>query len=398
MRTPITRISLRLIPAVFLAAVLTHRSAEAAELSVCIDQSNPSSAMDVSIAKAVARQRVMAVKLVPFDGSGDDEEGLPLSTFPELLSGKCQLVMGFPLDADGGTAPPGTSATTPYAHTGFVLVTAARKHISTLEELPKGSEVAVTYMTTPNLYFGAHPRLTPQVFTSDADTLKAVVSGQAAAAMLWMPYVAGHLQGTAMQVSPLHEPHAQWNLVALYASTSGHATSQFEAGIRALHDNGELQKLVQRYGETAGAVASARPHPVSLPSKPAARHLIKVNASVPGAAPMLYSAAQAEAGRQKFRSNCAMCHGTEMEGRAGPALKGPIFANPNANFHVGDIFKIVAENMPAPAPGSLPHGDYVDIMAFILQQNGYPAGTAALTYDGAMQSKVPLIYRVPPAT
>lgn len=385
MNTPIKRISLRLIPAVFFAAVLTHRSAEAAELSVCIDQSNPSHAMDVSIAKAVARQQVMHLKLVPFDGSGDDEEGLPLSTFPKLLAEQCQLVMGFPLDADGGVAPPGTSATAAYAHTGFVLVTAAQQHATALDDLPPGSEVAVTYMTTPNLYFGPHPRLTPQVFTSDAETLKAVVSGQVPAAMLWMPYVAGHLQqDKTMQVSPLHEPHAQWNLVALYAATSQHAASQFEAGIRTLKDNGSLQELMQRYGETAGA-ASAQP----------AAPLTKPSATTASATPALFSTAQAEAGRTKFRSNCSMCHGTELEGRAGPALKGPIFANPAANFHVGDIFKIVAENMPAPAPGTLPHEDYVDIMAFILQQNGYPAGTTTLSFDGAMQSKVPLVYRKP---
>ena len=48
--------------------------------------------------------------------------------------------------------------------------------------------------------------------------------------------------------------------------------------------------------------------------------------------------------------------------------------------------------MPATAPGSLEHGDYVQIMAFLLQQNGYPAGSSKLTFEDALHSKVQLIY------
>ncbi len=42
---------------------------------------------------------------------------------------------------------------------------------------------------------------------------------------------------------------------------------------------------------------------------------------------------------------------------------------------------------------SLTHKDYVEIMAFLLQQNGYPAGSTALTFEEAKESKVQLIYR-----
>lgn len=396
MATSINRIALRLIPAAFFAAVLTHRSAEAAELRVCVDQSSPVKTMDAGIARAVARQQQLQVTIVPFDGSGDDDDGLALSTFPKLLASRCQLVMGFPLDAQSGVAPDGTHATRAYAHTGFVLVTPWNA-ATTLEQLPKGSEVAVTYMTTPNLYFSAHPRITPQIFTSDDETLKAVAQGDVAAAMLWMPYVAGHLDKTAgrkLQVSPLAEPHAQWNLVALYGADSETVAQQFEQGIVALQGDGRLQKLLMPYGEVAGSAQTAMPHKLALHTRTSAGHLIKVSGAAAADNDVaLYTTQQAETGRATFRSNCAICHGPDLEGRAGPALKGAIFANPDANFHVGDIFKIVSENMPAPAPGSLPHEDYVNVMAYILQQNGYPAGSTALSFDGAMQSTVRLVYR-----
>jgi hypothetical protein len=48
--------------------------------------------------------------------------------------------------------------------------------------------------------------------------------------------------------------------------------------------------------------------------------------------------------------------------------------------------------MPAATPGSLPDDLYVEIMAFILQQNGYPAGSTELTYDAADKSNVPMRY------
>jgi len=111
--------------------------------------------------------------------------------------------------------------------------------------------------------------------------------------------------------------------------------------------------------------------------------------------PALYTSDQAKAGAQKFTDNCEQCHGTHLEGRAGPALKGPNFASPKSAFTVSDIFTIVSQNMPASQPGSLQPNDYVQVMAFLLQQNGYPAGTSTLTFDGAGASKVPLLYHGP---
>jgi mono/diheme cytochrome c family protein len=112
-----------------------------------------------------------------------------------------------------------------------------------------------------------------------------------------------------------------------------------------------------------------------------------------GALPALYTAAQATAGAAKYSDNCEQCHGAKLEGRAGPALVGPNFASVKAAFKVRDIFSFINENMPATQPGSLPRQDYVEIMAFLLQQNGYPAGAAKLTWGVASSSPVPLLYQ-----
>lgn len=110
------------------------------------------------------------------------------------------------------------------------------------------------------------------------------------------------------------------------------------------------------------------------------------------APPALFTDAQAKTGYAKFLGNCAMCHGTHLEGRSGPGLKGPNWANAKAAYTVGEVFTVVSQQMPATSPGSLEHADYEQIMAFLLQQNGYPAGREPLHFDAATGSTIPLLY------
>jgi polar amino acid transport system substrate-binding protein len=109
-----------------------------------------------------------------------------------------------------------------------------------------------------------------------------------------------------------------------------------------------------------------------------------------GKATTSYTAAQAAAGAKEYEANCASCHGAELEGGAGPALTGPNLRTLAKNTHltVGDMFAFLAQQMPLNEPATLKHSQYVDIMAYILKRNGYPAGTKPLAYDDAMKSKV----------
>ncbi len=43
--------------------------------------------------------------------------------------------------------------------------------------------------------------------------------------------------------------------------------------------------------------------------------------------------------------------------------------------------------MPAGAPGSLKTSEYVQIVSFILKENGHPAGATALTAASAKSNK-----------
>ena len=113
-------------------------------------------------------------------------------------------------------------------------------------------------------------------------------------------------------------------------------------------------------------------------------------AKSPSSLPALYTKAQAAAGAKLYSSNCAQCHGENLEGGVGPALRGPNLVRlaQKTKLTVGDFFQFLALQMPLNAPGSLPKDQYASIMAYVLSRNGYPAGSKGLTYNAAMQSKV----------
>ncbi len=366
--------------------VLLHGGARAAEsLSVCIDSASATADRDQRIAEAVAKREGVALAVQHFDGANGDD-GVTAKQFKQLLGTKCQLVMGYPVEVNDTSAPPDILETKAYDQTGFVLVVPTSSTAKTLADFPPGTQVAVTFETAPNLYFLQHKNVTPDVHENDTETLKALIDGHVKAAMVWQPTVQTFLENAPsanLRVYPLAEPHARWNVVALYTPKTAAAAKRFDAEVSAL-----------KSGSPAGFDPAAVHKQESAGFDPAM--VIKaavggVNAD--GPPPALYTAAQAEAGAQHYAALCAVCHGAQLQGVVGPALKGPNFASAKSGFAVGDIFTIIANNMPASDPGSLAPDVYVKVMAYVLQQNGYPSGTTPLTYNMAAASDVKLIYR-----
>ncbi len=94
-----------------------------------------------------------------------------------------------------------------------------------------------------------------------------------------------------------------------------------------------------------------------------------------------YTAEQAARGAQDFAANCAGCHGADLSGGAGPALAGQGFLERWGQRTLADLDTFEHSQMPLNAPGSLSAQQYADITSFILQRNGFTAGTAPLAQD-----------------
>ncbi len=119
------------------------------------------------------------------------------------------------------------------------------------------------------------------------------------------------------------------------------------------------------------AFASAAPNGARAAGSSGARA-----AGSAGAAGAYYTAAQAAAGAKAYAANCSQCHGAKLEGVSGPALEGPAMKGSQS---IRDIYGVMSQQMPANAPGSLSPPTYAAIMAFLLKQNGHPAGKTTLT-------------------
>jgi polar amino acid transport system substrate-binding protein len=366
-----------------LGAVLIQGSVFAHGLSVCIDKASPTAQADHVIATAIAKAEHTRLDVRSFDSS-DDDDGYGLKEFRGLLAEQCSLVLGFPVETATPALPKDLALTPPYAKTGFVLATAKELKANSLNDLPKGTEVAVTNGSITNFIIADRPQLKPNLLPTERETLKALTSGEDKAALLWRPIIDGPT-AAKFDLSPLGAAHTTWNLTALYAAKDTQDGREFQVALNDLRNTGELSKIFAPYGMAASTSAgeasvSKVADSTSAPAAPTS------------ALPALYTEAQAADGEKKFQENCSRCHGHDLSGISGPALVGPTFASVKAGFTLGNIFLIVSQNMPATQPGSLAHDDYVQIMSFLLKKNGYPAGTAALTYDGATKSKVLFIY------
>lgn len=108
--------------------------------------------------------------------------------------------------------------------------------------------------------------------------------------------------------------------------------------------------------------------------------------STPYAHHGLYSARQAQHGKTLYTSQCAMCHGDDMSGMGpSPALTGEDFMAKWKGQPVSKLFSKIKMTMPQSHPGSLTGDQAAQLVAYILQKNGLPAGTTPLAATAAGQ-------------
>lgn len=106
-----------------------------------------------------------------------------------------------------------------------------------------------------------------------------------------------------------------------------------------------------------------------------------------------YTTAQAARGRDVYVAHCGACHGSRLEGVNAPALVGTTFMRSWSAYGLtaDELYFIIRTTMPLGDPGRLAPQEYVDAIAYLLQQNGYPAGTVELTNDRYALKQVKLV-------
>ncbi|MBB6096784.1 mono/diheme cytochrome c family protein [Deinobacterium chartae] len=121
------------------------------------------------------------------------------------------------------------------------------------------------------------------------------------------------------------------------------------------------------------ALAQQSPPPAA-PTRPAT----PASSPAPARSGIPFTAAQATRGQEVYTAHCAMCHGAQLQGGGAPPLAGEAFDKRWNGKTVNDLHFIAKTTMPRRNPDSLPAKDYLAVVSYILQQNGYRAGDAAL--------------------
>src|SRR5262245_1740930 len=111
----------------------------------------------------------------------------------------------------------------------------------------------------------------------------------------------------------------------------------------------------------------------------------------------VYTETQAQRGKQVYHDACAVCHLDNLQGDAvSPPLKGSTFLARFAGSTAHEMMQAIRSTMPQNAPDSLGDRAYVDLIIYLLQANGSPAGSIELALDVAELEKI-VITDQPPA-
>jgi mono/diheme cytochrome c family protein len=86
----------------------------------------------------------------------------------------------------------------------------------------------------------------------------------------------------------------------------------------------------------------------------------------------VYTETQAARGEARYRASCSSCHDE------GPR-RGEAFMRDWSGTDLAGLVARMKASMPPGAPGSLPDADYLDIAAYMLRVNDFPAGRDDLT-------------------
>lgn len=98
----------------------------------------------------------------------------------------------------------------------------------------------------------------------------------------------------------------------------------------------------------------------------------------------VYSVEQGKRGKAHYDAFCAACHVGDLSGTlaadtGAPPLRGAPFVASMERKGVAAVFEYIKATMPADDPASLEDGEYIDILAYLIQANGFPIGPRELT-------------------
>ena len=99
----------------------------------------------------------------------------------------------------------------------------------------------------------------------------------------------------------------------------------------------------------------------------------------------VFTAAQASRGSDAYQASCSSCHGSDLHATDAEAvdLTGPPFRAKWNGKTLQERFERIRDTMPPGNANTIGDKTYMDILAFILQSNGFPPGNRELVPETA---------------
>ena len=92
-----------------------------------------------------------------------------------------------------------------------------------------------------------------------------------------------------------------------------------------------------------------------------------------------YTLQQAQQGEAIYQQRCVLCHSADLSGNNfGPPLKGPVFLQHWSGRNVFELFELTSTTMPPDQAGALGDTAYLQLVAYLLQQNAIAGGLRKL--------------------
>jgi mono/diheme cytochrome c family protein len=95
----------------------------------------------------------------------------------------------------------------------------------------------------------------------------------------------------------------------------------------------------------------------------------------------VYTADQANRGRDTYAMQCKSCHTPASH-------TGQIFAQWWDRKPLSELYQFILTRMPKNEPGSLQPDEYVDVMAYLLKLNDLPSGDSPLPADSLVMKRI----------
>jgi polar amino acid transport system substrate-binding protein len=164
-----------------------RHSAESS-LSYCLDKRDPDWPIAAEIGKSIAGALLLQAKPIEVEA---DTVGDSIDILYQTLLSSCDLQLGFKLIPDA--YPDWLTVTRPYYRTSYVLASNDAT-LHSLADLPHSRAIAATLGTTADLRLIQYLQSVPAAdrwsrfpMSTDEAALRAVLSGEAGAALVWGP-------------------------------------------------------------------------------------------------------------------------------------------------------------------------------------------------------------------